>query len=152
MCIRIRELLLVLLPTLLFSSPVGAGAEKLPEQTKIESNVQGQDVTVGTGETAVPGSVVSVLYIGKLQNGILFDSSEAHGNEPLEFTLGQQGLIAGFQIGVNGMKEGGERLIAVPPSLGYGTQEVKDKTGKVVVPAGSTLLFNIKLIKVHLAK
>ena len=100
----------------------------------------------------MPGSVVSVLYIGKLQNGILFDSSEAHGNEPLVFTLGQQGLIHGFQIGVNGMKEGGERHITVPPELGYGNQEVRDKTGKVLVPAGSTLLFNIKLIKVQPAK
>jgi FKBP-type peptidyl-prolyl cis-trans isomerase len=110
--------------------------------------VQGQDVTAGTGPQATPGTVVSVLYVGKLQDGTVFDSSAAHGNQPLTFTLGQQGLIAGFQIGVNGMKEGGERLLAIPPALGYGAQDVKDQSGKVIIPANSMLLFDIKLVKV----
>lgn len=111
--------------------------------------VQAQEVTVGTGTQATPGSQVSVLYVGKLPDGTVFDSSASHGNQPLTFTLGAQGLIAGFQIGVNGMKEGGERLIAIPPELGYGTQDVKDpSTGKVIIPANSTLVFDIKLVKV----
>lgn len=111
--------------------------------------VQAQEVTVGSGAQAAPGTSVSVLYVGKLQDGTVFDSSEAHGNQPLTFTLGSQGLIAGFQIGVNGMKEGGERLIAVPPELGYGSQDVKDANGKVIIPANSTLVFDIKLVKVE---
>jgi FKBP-type peptidyl-prolyl cis-trans isomerase len=72
--------------------------------TTSQPQVQGQDVKVGTGAQAKPGSVVSVLYVGKLQDGTVFDSSAAHGNKPLSFTLGAHGLIAGFQIGVNGMK------------------------------------------------
>ncbi|MEN9413157.1 MAG: FKBP-type peptidyl-prolyl cis-trans isomerase [Candidatus Parcubacteria bacterium] len=111
--------------------------------------VQAQEVSAGTGKQAAPGSVVSVLYVGKLPDGTVFDSSEAHGNEPLKFQLGSQGLIAGFQVGVNGMKEGGERLIAIPPALGYGAQDVKDETGKVIIPANSTLIFDIKLVKVE---
>jgi FKBP-type peptidyl-prolyl cis-trans isomerase len=126
--------------------------QQTPVATTSAQQVQGQDVTVGTGGAAGPGTVVSVLYVGKLQDGTVFDSSAAHGNQPLVFTLGQQGLIAGFQIGVNGMKEGGERLIAIPPELGYGSQEVKDPTsGKVIVPANSTLLFDVKLVKVAAA-
>jgi uncharacterized protein (UPF0333 family) len=35
-----------------------------------------------------PGSQVSVLYVGKLQDGTVFDSSAAHNNKPLVFTLG----------------------------------------------------------------
>jgi len=110
--------------------------------------VQGQDAVVGTGAVAAPGTVVSVLYVGKLQDGTVFDSSAAHDNQPLTFTLGQQGLIAGFQIGINGMKEGGERLLAIPPTLGYGATDVKDASGKVIIPANSTLLFDVKLVKV----
>jgi FKBP-type peptidyl-prolyl cis-trans isomerase len=91
------------------------------------------------------------LYVGKLQDGTIFDSSAAHNNEPLTFQLGSQGLIAGFQVGVNGMKEGGERLIAIPPALGYGTQDIKDASGKVIIPANSTLIFDIKLVKVGAA-
>jgi FKBP-type peptidyl-prolyl cis-trans isomerase len=113
--------------------------------------VQGQDVTVGTGPLAEPGNVVSVLYVGKLQDGTVFDSSAAHDNKPLIFTLGQPGLIAGFQIGINGMKEGGERLLAIPPSLGYGAEDVKDDKGNVIIPANSTLLFDVKLVKVEAA-
>jgi len=113
--------------------------------------VQAQEVTVGSGAQAAPGSIVSVLYVGKLQDGTVFDSSAAHNNEPLTFQLGSQGLIAGFQVGVNGMKEGGERLIAIPPSLGYGAQDVKDASGKVIIPANSTLIFDVKLVKVQAA-
>lgn len=136
------------------AAPTTQTTQQATQQTQTASTsaqqVQGQDVSVGTGAVAAPGTVVSVLYVGKLQDGTVFDSSAAHGNQPLVFTLGQQGLIAGFQIGVNGMKEGGERLIAIPPELGYGSQEVKDPTtGKVVVPANSTLLFDIKLVKVQ---
>lgn len=110
--------------------------------------VQAQDITVGTGTVATPGDTVSVLYIGKLTNGNVFDSSAAHGNKPLAFTLGQQGLIAGFQIGVNGMKVGGERVMSIPPELGYGTQAVTDASGTVIIPANSTLLFDVKLVGV----
>lgn len=119
--------------------------------TSTPEQVQGQDKKVGTGKEATPGSLVSVLYVGKLSNGTVFDSSAAHGNQPLKFVLGAQGLIPGFQVGVNGMKEGGERVIQIPPSLGYGVQDVKDPTGKVIIPANSTLLFDIKLVKVEAA-
>ena len=117
--------------------------------TASSTQVQAQDVVVGTGAQATPGSVVSVLYVGKLSDGTVFDSSAAHGNQPLTFTLGTQGLIPGFQIGVNGMKVGGERLMAIPPGLGYGTTDVKDSTGKVIIPANSTIVFDVKLVNVQ---
>lgn len=122
------------------------------DSTQVASTTQqvaGQDVTVGTGKEAVPGSVVSVLYVGRLQDGTVFDSSEANGNQPLTFQLGTEGLIPGFQIGVNGMKEGGERRIAIPPEFAYGTQDVKDADGKVIIPANSTIIFDIRLVKVE---
>jgi FK506-binding nuclear protein len=115
------------------------------------TQVHAQEVSVGTGEEAKPGDTVSVLYVGQLSDGTVFDSSAAHNNEPLTFVLGAEGLIAGFQIGVNGMKVGGERLLSIPPALGYGDQEVKDASGKVIIPAGSTIIFDVKLVKVEAA-
>jgi FKBP-type peptidyl-prolyl cis-trans isomerase len=112
--------------------------------------VQGQDVTVGTGDAAAPGSVVTLEYEGRFQDGTVFDSSASHG-QPLTFQLGQPGIIPGFQIGVNGMKIGGERNIAIPPALGYGGEDIKDPEGKVLIPANSTLIFNVKLLKVEAA-
>lgn len=120
-------------------------------QTAPSDQVQAQEVTVGTGAQAAPGSKVSVLYVGQLTDGTTFDSSAMHNNEPLVFTLGTEGLIPGFQIGVNGMKEGGERLIVIPAALAYGDKEIKDDKGKVIIPANSSLVFDIKLVKVEAA-
>lgn len=111
--------------------------------------VQAQDVTIGTGKEAAPGTVVSVMYVAKLKDGTVFDSSAAHNNQPLTFQLGSQGLIPGFQIGVNTMKEGGKRVILVPAAMGYGAQDVKDASGKVIIPANSDLIFEIELVKVE---
>ncbi|HVU75909.1 MAG TPA: FKBP-type peptidyl-prolyl cis-trans isomerase [Candidatus Paceibacterota bacterium] len=125
-----------------------AGGTNAQQGTASSTQVQAQEVSVGTGAQAKPGDTVSVLYVGQLQDGTVFDSSAAHDNQPLTFVLGAQGLIPGFQIGVNGMKEGGERLMAIPPTLGYGSQDVKDGSGKVVIPANSTIIFDVKLVKV----
>jgi FKBP-type peptidyl-prolyl cis-trans isomerase len=119
------------------------------ENATSSTQVQAQEVSLGTGAEAKPGDTVSVLYVGQLQDGTVFDSSAAHNNEPLTFVLGAEGLIPGFQIGVNGMKEGGERLMAIPPSLGYGSEDVKDNAGKVIIPANSTIVFDVKLVKVQ---
>ena len=113
--------------------------------------VAGQDAVVGTGAAAAPGSEVSILYVGMLQDGTVFDSSATNNNEPLTFVLGAEGIIPGFQIGVNGMKEGGERRISIPPELGYGSQDLKDPAGNVIIPANSTIIFDIKLVKVGAA-
>ncbi|HWO07300.1 MAG TPA: FKBP-type peptidyl-prolyl cis-trans isomerase [Candidatus Paceibacterota bacterium] len=116
--------------------------------TQPAPQVAGQDAVVGEGAEATPGSVVQVLYVGMLQDGTVFDSSANNNNQPLEFTLGAPGIIPGFQIGVNGMREGGERRIQIPPELGYGAQEIKDQAGTTIIPANSTLIFDIRLVKV----
>ncbi|MDO8521839.1 MAG: FKBP-type peptidyl-prolyl cis-trans isomerase [bacterium] len=120
------------------TSGTQATATTTPEQ------VQGQEVKVGTGDEAKPGMEVTVDYVGKLTDGTVFDSST--GKAPLVFTLGAQGIIPGFQVGVNGMKVGGERLLAIPPSLGYGAQQVG------TIPPNSTLIFDVKLLKVATPK
>ena len=131
------------------SAPEGDQIGETQQQQAAQDQVQGQDVKIGTGKEAAPGSQVSILYEGRLQDGTVFDSSAAHNNAPLVFVLGAQGLIPGFQIGVNGMREGGERMILIPASLAYGAQEIKDAAGKVIIPANSPLVFNLKLVKVE---
>ncbi len=132
------------------ASEPGADATSTEQPAASGEQVQGQDVTEGTGDAAAPGSVVTLEYEGRFQDGTVFDSSASHG-QPLTFQLGQPGIIPGFQIGVNGMKVGGERNIAIPPSLGYGGEDIKDPEGKILIPANSTLIFNVKLLKVEAA-
>ncbi|MFZ2886456.1 MAG: FKBP-type peptidyl-prolyl cis-trans isomerase [Minisyncoccia bacterium] len=125
--------------------------EQTTEQTPPTPQVAGQDAVVGTGAEAAPGSQVSVLYVGMLEDGTVFDSSANNNNEPFVFTLGAPGVVPGFQIGVRGMKEGGERRISIPAELGYGAQEITGPDGAVIIPANSTLVFDIKLVKVEAA-
>jgi FKBP-type peptidyl-prolyl cis-trans isomerase len=121
-------------------------------QEQASPQVAGQDAVVGTGATAVPNSRVEVLYVGMLEDGTVFDSSANNDNQPFAFTLGEPGVIPGFQFGINGMKEGGERRISIPPELGYGNvdvhQDQNDPTSPIIIPANSTLIFDVKLIKV----
>ncbi|HEU4569611.1 MAG TPA: FKBP-type peptidyl-prolyl cis-trans isomerase, partial [Gemmatimonadales bacterium] len=77
-----------------------------------------QDLLVGQGAEAVPGSHVFVHYTGWLTNGFKFDSSRDRG-ELFDFALGQGQVIAGWDEGVAGMKVGGRRKLVIPPALGY---------------------------------
>lgn len=64
------------------------------------------------------GDTVMVHYTGRLTNGEQFDSSQ--GGEPLEFTVGEQQVIAGFEEGVLGMEVGEKKTINIPPEKAYG--------------------------------
>ena len=60
------------------------------------------------------GDTISVDYIGKLQDGKVFDSSE--GKSPLTFTVGSGMLIKGFDTAVIGMKKGESKTVTIPPA------------------------------------
>jgi peptidylprolyl isomerase len=68
---------------------------------------------------AKSGNTVKVHYTGKLKDGTVFDSS-LQRNEPLEFTLGQGNMIAGFEKAVNGMKVGDSTVADIPVNEAYG--------------------------------
>jgi FKBP-type peptidyl-prolyl cis-trans isomerase FkpA len=46
------------------------------------------------------------------------------------------------------IKPGGKMRIYVPPRLGYGSQDLKDASGNVVVPGNSILIFEVELVAV----
>lgn len=71
----------------------------------------------GTQE-AKPGDTVRIHYTGTLQDGSEFDSSR--GREPLEFTLGEGRVIAGFDAAVTGMEIGESRTVTIPAAEAYG--------------------------------
>jgi peptidylprolyl isomerase len=67
---------------------------------------------------AQDGDTVRIHYTGTLNDGTQFDSSA--GREPIEFTLGEQSVIAGFEAGVKGMQVGEQKSIQIPAEEAYG--------------------------------
>ncbi|MGB4076512.1 MAG: FKBP-type peptidyl-prolyl cis-trans isomerase [Minisyncoccia bacterium] len=100
------------------------------------------DTVMGTGAEAVPGKTVVVNYVGRLENGQVFDASESHG-QPFSFVLGSGQVIPGWEEGIQGMKVGGKRTLVVPPEKAYGAQAVGP------IPANSTLIFDVELLEVR---
>jgi FKBP-type peptidyl-prolyl cis-trans isomerase 2 len=65
------------------------------------------------------GDKIKVEYVGTLEDGTVFDSTETHG-EPIEFEVGSGQLITGFDSAVVGMKKGEEKEITLEPCDAYG--------------------------------
>lgn len=110
-----------------------------------------QDVKIGKGLPVVFGDIVSVDYTGKLQSGKVFDATSLDGGKPFTFEVGFQSVIKGWDQGLLGMQTGGVRNLVIPPALAYGPNGRPP-----VIPANSTLNFNIVLHKIihvsHLIK
>jgi FKBP-type peptidyl-prolyl cis-trans isomerase 2 len=62
--------------------------------------------------------VVKVNYVGTLDDGTEFDSS--YGRDPLEFEVGTDQVIAGFDAAVHGMVVGEKKTVRIPPEEAYG--------------------------------
>lgn len=99
-----------------------------------------QDLVAGQGNLAERGMKLTVHYVGSLPNGQIFDSSR-DSNTPFTFVLGAGQVIRGWDEGIQGMREGGKRLLVIAPDYAYG-----DK-GRGPIPANTTLIFEVELLK-----
>jgi FKBP-type peptidyl-prolyl cis-trans isomerase FkpA len=102
----------------------------------------------GTGTSPSICSNIVVKYTGKLlTSGTQFDASTNPAGAILP--LGQ--LIPGWQKALPILKTGGSITLYIPPSLGYGNQDVRNPplTGPIIIPADSYLKFDIELLNVQ---
>ena len=95
----------------------------------------------GTGASPAASDTVKVHYRGTLTDGKEFDSSYGRG-QPAEFPL--NGVIRCWTEGVQKMKVGGKARLTCPPGIAYGNRAVGG-----VIPANSTLVFEIELLDVR---
>lgn len=151
---RILPLFLLLAVTAGCSAGTGTSGALAPESITFAQSLQVdlgamertndgvyfRDLVEGSGPSVRRGSRVYVHYAGFLPDGTQVDAV-APPAAPVEFELGGQGVIRGWQSGIIGMRAGGQRQLVVPSSLAYGGRQV----GRI--PPNATLVFVIKLVQ-----
>lgn len=113
----------------------------MKKQATDSAKLQIEDIKVGTGRIVTSGDTVVMHYTGTLENGKKFDSSLDRG-QPFETRIGVGQVIAGWDMGVPGMKVGGKRKLVIPPALGYGERGIGS------IPPNSTLIFEVELLDI----
>ena len=132
------------------ATPPAATAAASTQALRVRKLADGliiKDIKIGNGPEAKDGETAIVHYTGMLMNGKVFDASKLHGNQPFPFVLGAGQVIAGWDIGVKGMRVGGIRELIIPPALAYGDQSPPGSG----IPANSTLKFRVHLLGVQAA-
>ncbi len=110
-----------------------------------QSGLQYRDLKVGDGPQPNIGDQVTVHYVGKLQDGTIFDDSRAK-DTPFTFILGKAKVIPGWDEGISTIRRGGKRRLIIPPDLGYGASGFGD-----IIPPNATLIFDVELLDVKAA-
>jgi FKBP-type peptidyl-prolyl cis-trans isomerase FklB len=109
-----------------------------------ESGLQYRIELPGNNEImATAEDTVEVHYTGMLLDGTVFDSSVERG-ETAKFPL--KAVIKGWTEGMQLVGEGGKIKLWIPYEMGYGPRAMGPN-----LPAYSTLVFDVELIKVYKA-
>jgi FKBP-type peptidyl-prolyl cis-trans isomerase len=96
-----------------------------------------------TTENEMPtsGNTVKVNYKGMLTNGKVFDQST--DGRPLEFQIGRQMVIPGWDEGIAMLRRGEKAVLLIPSYLAYGDEGVQG-----VIAPGDALIFEVELIDI----
>lgn len=117
-------------------------------KTQIALALRYIDARPGTGAAVDPRQCVYVHYTGWLRDGTRFDSSRdtmptGAPRTPIGFPLGVRRVIAGWDLGFDGMKVGGQRRLFIPFPLAYG------ESGRPpVIPERADLIFDLEVMAV----
>jgi FKBP-type peptidyl-prolyl cis-trans isomerase len=111
-----------------------------PEAKKTQTGIRYIVMREGQGDTPQPGDRVSVLYVGRLLQGTIFDENQDR-EHPFVFRVRREMVIEGWDQVLQLMKKGEKRLVIIPPELAYGTRGQPPK-----IPRNSTLVFEIELL------
>jgi FKBP-type peptidyl-prolyl cis-trans isomerase FkpA len=117
----------------------------LSRMVRSDLGVWRRDLEVGSGPSVIQETQIRLDFHGWLPDGQTFRSTASE--QPTHMTVGAptQDLYipVGMQEGLLGMRAGGQRLILVPPSLGYGRSGWEG-----IVPGNSWLVYQLDLLEI----
>lgn len=114
--------------------------KKRPGVITLPDGLQYEIITKGTGPIPKATDTVQANYMGTLINGEEVDNSYKRG-QPL--TISVSGVIRGWTEALEMMPVGSKWKLFIPSDLGYG-----DRGAGSAIPGGSTLIFEIELLKI----
>lgn len=97
----------------------------------------------GGGPVPRAGQTVTVHYEGRLLDRTVFDNSRTRG-KPLQFSVGEGRVIAGWDEALLTMKKGEQRTLIIPWWLAYG-----EEGHSPVIPPRATLVFEVELLDIR---
>jgi FKBP-type peptidyl-prolyl cis-trans isomerase FklB len=115
---------------------------KRPGVVSMTNGMQYEVMVAGTGSVKPTlSNKVKCHYHGTLIDGSIFDSSVQRG-EPITFPL--NGVIKGWQDGVQLMTVGSKWKLFIPSDLAYG-----DRSAGPFIGPGMTLIFEVELLGIE---
>lgn len=134
-------------------------AQQKASAIKLPSGLAYKIIKKGSGKKSIKGSTAMVAYAGFLENGMLFDSSDAtlveaygklnpqraaqNGYQMLPYTFGSGGgMIAGFEEGLSKLGIGDKAILFIPSNLGYG-----ENGAGTDIPPNANIIFEVELIE-----
>lgn len=109
------------------------------------------EVRAGTGASPTAEDVVFVHYTGKLEDGTVFDQSQAiplpvEGILPEGTPLPLANMVPGFREAALQMQRGGKYTVEIPAAKAYGEMGRLDPNTGEGVPPNADLTFDIELV------
>jgi FKBP-type peptidyl-prolyl cis-trans isomerase len=96
----------------------------------------------GDGKSISDKSKVTIHYNGKYLDNNIF-SSTYEDNNPFSFTIGNDEVINGLEIGLMGMQTNSELTLIIPYDQAYNDEQ------KGPIPPWTSLVFEIKVLSVN---
>ncbi len=113
------------------------GAGSLRPQVS-ESGLQFRILKEGSGQPVTAADAAIIDYVGTLDDGTVFDNSDAHGG-PQPFTMDT--VFPGFAEAMAKMREGGRYHFTMPKRLAFGNDSPAGFTG-------NSLTFDVQVRKI----
>ena len=108
----------------------------------IQEGLDVRDVVVGDGDVVEVGDQITAHYTLWLYEDDMLGSQleTSRPNNPFSAGIGVGQLIQGWDIGIPGMRIGGQRELIIGPALAYGSN------GQGSVPPNATLFFEVEIL------